>query len=299
MDHNIIADPRYGYLRLDPIPSQEEVDRLYREEFYAENARYFNNSALGIQLEQSAYFNARWQRLFEVYSSFYGDDVSDRSLFDIGFGFAQALIYLKSKGFSASGLESSFEGVEYARENDIAAYHTGIDKLRELDEQSHDLVLILNVLEHLREPANTLADIRENLLKADGMLVVEVPNDFNDFQVVANQEYNLDQWWVLAPNHINYFSHQSLQSLLQQCGYTVVHCEAAFPLEIFLLFGDQYVGNAELGRQCHEKRVNFEMLLRKHGKSNALNAFYKSLAELGLGRSSIVYAKPAELQKPG
>ena len=43
------------------------------------------------------------------------------------------------------------------------------------------------------------------------------------WQVVANEEYKLDEWWVYPPNHINYFSHSTLKRLLEGCGFEVVH----------------------------------------------------------------------------
>ena len=41
---------------------------------------------------------------------------------------------------------------------------------------------------------------------------------------------------------------------------------------MFLLFGDQYVGNPKIGRECHNKRVNFERLMRKYNKEKELKA---------------------------
>ena len=58
---------------------------------------------------------------------------------------------------------------------------------------------------------------------------------------------------------------------------------------MFLLFGDQYVGDSVLGRACHNKRVQFEELMLKHGKKEKLQKFYESLASLDLGRSVCVY----------
>ena len=63
-------------------------------------------------------------------------------------------------------------------------------------------------------------------------------------------------------------------------------------IELFLLFGDVYVKDGELGKKCHNKRVQFENLLRKHNKQDKLSAFYKALADLELGRDIIIYAKP-------
>jgi hypothetical protein len=95
-----------------------------------------------------------------------------------------------------------------------------------------------------------------------------------------------------VPNHINYFSVSSISHLLDICGYDVKYCEASFPLEIFLLMGDVYVGDSELGNKCHQKRIQFEYLMKKHGKTEKLSLFYQALAELNLGRQVIVYASP-------
>jgi hypothetical protein len=77
--------------------------------------------------------------------------------------------------------------------------------------------------------------IREMLLASGGLLVLDVANEFNDFQTVADAEYGLNRWWVCPPNHINYFSADSLSRLLETCGYRVIRREASFPMEMFLL----------------------------------------------------------------
>jgi len=156
------------------------------------------------------------------------------------------------------------------------------------------VVTLLNVLEHLRSPVDTLRNIRELLLKPGGLLVIDVPNEFNDFQMVANEEYGLNEWWVCPPNHINYFSATSLRQVLDLSGYEVRYSEASFPLEMFLLFGDVYIGNGEIGKVCHQKRVRFEYFLRKHGKKEKLTKFYEALADIDLGRQVVVYATPKE-----
>jgi len=152
--------------------------------------------------------------------------------------------------------------------------------------------MLMNVLEHLRDPEQTIRNIKSQLLSQDGLLVIDVPNDFNDFQLVANKEYGLDEWWLAPPRHINYFSHQTLQNILKGCGFEIVHCTSSFPLDLFLLLGDNYVEDGVLGSQCHKKRVNFERLMRKHGKEEKLDAFYDALAEINLGRTISIYATP-------
>jgi hypothetical protein len=79
--------------------------------------------------------------------------------------------------------------------------------------------------------------------------------------------------------------------LLESLGFTIEICEASFPLEMFLLFGDNYVKDGKLGSSCHKKRVNFEQNLRKQGKASTLKNFYRSLAELNLGRQITIFCK--------
>ena len=282
----IIRDPEYGYLRVDPVPSLEEVERYYHEEFYAE-AR-FNDSALEQQRADKEFFDQRWEGIYQRVAAHFGGNAF--SLFDVGFGYAQALRYFRDKGVTVSGLDPAPQGVAYARGEGLDVYQAGIEDFSCVGERRFDVVTLLNVLEHLRHPPQTLRNIADKLLKPGGLLVVDVPNEFNDFQTIANDEFGLGEWWVCPPAHLNYFSCSSLKVLLDKCGYDVHHSEASFPLELFMLLGDVYVGDPALGRACHQKRVMFERLMRKHGKADKLDRLYQALAELDLGRQTLVFA---------
>lgn len=285
--YKIVTDKEYGYLRADPIPTPEELEVYYREEFYS--PKPFNDSSLEVQSEGQEYYNTRWDGMYEKCKSLCKDDKF--SVFDIGFGWAQALLYFEAKGVEVSGLEPSPEGVAYARSKGLDVYEAGIDDFSVTKEKRFDVVMMLNVLEHLSHPHETLKSIQKNLLNPGGIVVIEVPNEFSDFQTAAVAEHNLDEWWVCPPHHLNYFSSSSLKSLLEQCDYEVEHIQGSFPMELFLLMGDVYVGNQELGKKCHNKRVEFEKIMRKHNKTEKLMLFYQALAELDLGRTSLVFAR--------
>lgn len=288
MKYKIMADPEYGYLRAEPTPSREEVERYYQEEFYSE--KRFNDSSLAVQEEEREFFDSRWEAIHRRCAALFGNRAF--SLFDVGFGYAQALQYFRDKGVTVSGLDPAPEGVDYARSRGLDVYQAGIEDFDCVGTRRFDVVTLLNVLEHLRHPPETLRNVCEKLLKPGGLLVVEVPNEFNDFQTAANAELSLGEWWVSPPAHLNYFSTTSLTALLNRCGYQVVHSEASFPLEMFLLMGDVYVGDAAVGKQCHNKRVKFESLLRRQGKGEKLEKFYQALASLDLGRQTLVFATP-------
>ena len=56
------------------------------------------------------------------------------------------------------------------------------------------------------------------------------------------------------------------------------------------MMGEVYVGDGAKGKECHRRRVNFERLMRKHGKDEKLKNFYRSMAELDLGRQVVAWA---------
>jgi 2-polyprenyl-3-methyl-5-hydroxy-6-metoxy-1,4-benzoquinol methylase len=288
--YTIIADPTYGYLRAEPVPTQEEVERYYAEEFYSSEYKKFNDSSLEVQQSEKDFFNSKWLDVYNKCSEYFKNE--SFTIFDVGCGFSQALLFYREKGINVSGLEPSPEGVAYAQSQGLEVYQAGIEDFDCVEGRRFDVVTLMNVLEHLRNPAETLKKIKDNLLSSRGVLIIDVPNEYNDFQMVANAEFSLNNWWECPPNHINYFSATTLGNLLRKCGYQIVDQEAAFPLEMFMLMGEVYVGNPEIGKICHEKRVKFEALMRKHGKNDKLKAFYRALAELDLGRQIMIYATP-------
>ena len=53
-----------------------------------------------------------------------------------------------------------------------------------LSGKKFDIITMLNVLEHLADPVLALRQIKK-LINKDGILVIDVPNDFNDFQTTG------------------------------------------------------------------------------------------------------------------
>ena len=69
MKANIVVDSKYGFSRVEPIPTQEEVEKFYAKEFYESNSAYFNNSALFWQ-EQSDFLMLSGRRSLSRLSCF-------------------------------------------------------------------------------------------------------------------------------------------------------------------------------------------------------------------------------------
>jgi SAM-dependent methyltransferase len=251
-----------------------------------------NDSSVENLESEAEYHKRAFQDLFQILV----DDVSQDGLkgkliADIGSGFGHWLDFLRDNGVSSFGVEPVEEGVTFTREKGLNAFQVGIEELQLSPGGKIDIVTMLNVLEHLRNPLKTLIDLRAGWLVDEGRILIRVPNDFNILQLAANEIHNLNSWWVAPPRHINYFSVESLSHVLDLAGYNVLSVTSTFPLEMFLLMGEVYVGDQVVGKTCHRKRVQFEQSLEAVGQTEFRRRLYSQLANLGIGREIIVLAQ--------
>ena len=91
------------------------------------------------------------------------------------------------------------------------------------------------------------------------------------------------------PDHVNYFTFDSLGRVLESLGLEVVDAIGDFPMEMFLLMGDDYVADRTLGPQCHRRRVAFELGLT----GELRRSIYRNLARAQTGRNCFVFARKA------
>jgi hypothetical protein len=68
-----------------------------------------------------------------------------------------------------------------------------------------------------------------------------------------------------------------------------MHYESSFPIDMFLLMGDNYIGEDAMGRLCHTKRKKMELNLEEAGLNEVKRDLYKCLAKIGLGREICMY----------
>jgi ABC-type dipeptide/oligopeptide/nickel transport system permease subunit len=117
-----------------------------------------------------------------------------------------------------------------------------------------------------------------------------VPNDFNALQRAAAADLGRKPWWIVPPHHLNYFDFDSLGRLLRRVGFILAGRTTTFPMELFLLMGEDYTSDDQLGRALHAKRKRLERALAAAGEAGAIEALYGALAGVGLGRECVVFA---------
>ena len=295
----VAKDPRYGFFRLNPVPNERWLRGFYESKYY----EIIRSGRRGQDLQRllrggaAARQERGWlqKTLYADVRSFLEESIprrgARRKILDIGCGTGDFLEFMRSGGWSVSGLDLSPEAARAARRKGIEVEEQPLEKLlrrRLIREGSYQAVTLFHVLEHLPRPAQMLRAARR-LLAPGGILVVQVPNDFNPLQLSVVNGSRAKPWWVVSPDHINYFSFPSLRTLFQKIGLQPVRAQGDFPMELFLLLGREfdYVGRPEIGRRCHEGRIRFDTSIPEEVRRR----LYGSLAEVGLGRNCLVFGR--------
>ena len=146
---------------------------------------------------------------------------------DIGCGVGHYLSLAKRHFADLCGVEPSVSSALIARQQGFTIIHDFFYEVLRFDSR-FDAISIIEVLEHLEQPVEVLAQAAQ-LLNDNGVLLVEVPNG----QRIVEQRL----YYNLCTDHIQYFSVTSLAAMAQWAGLTVIGVqEAADPnlLEMYV-----------------------------------------------------------------
>ena len=282
-----------GYYRLDPVPTDNELTSFYESRYYHLIRSGGRAPELRRMIEGGA---AKARELQWLRETLYGDvaatlrDIAPaaRQVLDVGAGTGDFVAYMRENSYDAQGIEPALEPSEAARAVGVPI-HTSTLAAWAADPAhaaSVDVVVMLNVLEHVPDPAQTIALCR-TVLRPGGLAVIRVPNDFTEIQQAAQDAIRAKPWWIAVPDHINYFNVASLKAFLAHSGLETI-CETAdFPMELFLLLGEDYVADPALGGVLHEKRVKLELDM----PAPVRRKLYAALAAAGFGRNVLSFSR--------
>lgn len=273
-----------GFKHIVPIPTAEELALVYRHDYYSiEKPLYLKHNE-----EDQEWWNLVYSERYDFFEQNLPPE--RRRILDIGSGPGYFLLCGKKRDWQVLGIEPSVQAAAHSRELGIEIYEDFLTEqtVRQLD--SFDVVYMSEVLEHIPDPTSMLK-LSYSLLNNEGLLCIVVPNDYNPFQSTLRKAYGYSPWWLAPPHHINFFNFDSISHLLTQCGFKIILKEATFPIDIFLLMGENYIGDDVLGRKCHGKRKAFEQGLAKAGLNDLKRQLYRKLADIGIGREILIVGK--------
>ena len=281
------------FIHVIPIPSNQELNLFYNNEFYQKTKpNYIQDNEKEMNYLNST-FDEKLVTIEKLISS------KSKRILDIGSGPGFFLRRAKRRGWDVIGVEPSPLACNYAKEQNIPTIQKFFHEVTPNEIGKFDAIHTFDVLEHVNNPIAVI-EKAYSLLKKNGVIVVEVPNDFNPLQKLAQKTLKKKEWWVTLSSwsknsgniqHLNYFNFSSISDLLKRTGFKIIIKESTFPLELFLLMGQDYIKNPKIGKKIHLGRIQLEKNFEKGNAMQMKKTIYQKLAEVGIGRTAIIYAK--------
>jgi hypothetical protein len=131
------------------------------------------------------------------------------------------------------------------------------------------------------------------------VLVATVPNDFSEVQLQALDKGHIESsFWIAVPDHLSYFSRDSLMSIGAATGWSCERVMADFPIDWFLYHrGSNYVRDRSVGKAAHYARVELENLVARNPDEAVVN-FFAAMADIGMGRDLTAFYRPRGEAQP-
>jgi 2-polyprenyl-3-methyl-5-hydroxy-6-metoxy-1,4-benzoquinol methylase len=138
-------------------------------------------------------------------------------LLDVGCGPGLFLSEAQKNGWSIEGVEVAKWAVEYAKEkmNIVNVNEGGVGALSVMARDSFDVITCFDLIEHLVDPVNFLQELA-CVIKPGGLLLVTTPC-FDSWLSHAMG----GKWFSIMPEHLHYFSENSLRQLFDGVGFKV------------------------------------------------------------------------------
>ncbi len=204
--YDVVVCAGCGFAFADRLPAQIDFDR-----YYAEMSKYEYEQRGG---KESPSDLARFEAIAEEVRPFIPGP--DARILDLGCSTGRLLAILRDKGFpQVSGLDPSPGCAREARELYNVPVFTGSLTKNNLPPGPLDVILMIGVLEHIRDLDPALA-ILHDMLRPGGRILMEVPDatGFADWTDAPFQQFSTE--------HICFFSAVSLNNLMMRGGFRLV-----------------------------------------------------------------------------
>ncbi len=281
---HVINCERCGFSHIVPLPSKADQRKFYAEEFYQKE----RTSYIEASTEDSQWLALGFTDRLNIAEKALPAD-SQKRVLDIGCGPGDFLVAAKDNGWTVTGVEPSPIAASHAASRGVHVINDFFTSELAATMDKYDFIHLSEVLEHIENPIETLV-IAMTLLADGGVLAISVPNDFNPLQQAVVKGRSDAPWWVVPDHHVNYFNFESLEKIVTAQGLVCFERLTNFPMEMFLLMGDDYTADPKLGKICHNKRKSFDLTLAENDAEARIN-LYKALAQAGLGRLAIIFAQ--------
>ncbi len=209
---------------------------------YYQSENYISHSNTKKGMVNQLYHTAR-EWMLKRKRNLIEKEVKGKKVLDVGSGTGYFLNHLKQHGFETLGVEVDEGARQFARDQ----FHLDVRPTEDLAEGrivgTFDAITLWHVLEHLHDPHTYLERIF-NLLEAEGVLIIAVPN----FSSLDAEHYGAEWAAYDVPRHLWHFKPETLERLLSDKG-SQLKKKSRLPLDPFYvdLLSEQYKASGSAG----------------------------------------------------
>lgn len=221
-----------------PLPSPDDLKAFYDNYGTTKTEADF----LSFLIEkESQYFKSIVAEFGRTHSLRLG--VEPSTYLEVGFGNGAGIIAAAQQGFSAFGVEmdptqvtavgqiASARGLRCTL-NEGTVGHLPLDR-------TYDVARASQLIEHLRDPAGFLSDVRDRQ-PVGGLLLLQCPNNIAAFWKVKNLvrvRFNREDFYLSLKKfeHLQGFTARSMRLLLERQGYRVLRIRSYFLRDRYLM----------------------------------------------------------------
>jgi SAM-dependent methyltransferase len=195
---DIVRCARCGHMQLEQMPTDAELGEAYGE------------AASDDYVEEEAGQRETARRALAHIERHTG---GPGAVVDLGCWVGFLLAEARERGWKTLGVEPSEFASGYARER------LGLDVIKgdlmtaPVPEGAWDAVVLGDVIEHLPRPGEALDRIAR-LLRPGGVVYLALPDAGSRVATLLGA-----RWWSVLPTHVQYFTRDSLATLLRRHGY--------------------------------------------------------------------------------
>ncbi len=212
---DLVECTRCGHVYVHPLPQYSEIASLYPNTYYTVNKKsplYLDGAIYEKKLGSDARKLKRSLDGFKI-----------RSIVDVGAGEISRLSKLKEAfggDVEAIAFDIQFEPdiEQQAKQHGVKLVHGNVEtNTNALRDGGHDLIIMRQLLEHLRDPELAVRNLARKLAP-NGLMIIDTPNRGGlDYQLFRHR------YWggYHVPRHFHLFTQKSLCELIERAGLTV------------------------------------------------------------------------------
>lgn len=212
---DVVECVRCGHVYVHPLPPYSEIASIYPNTYYTVNKKS------PLSLDGYIYEKKLGQDARKLRRSV--GEFNIRSILDVGSGEITRLVKLKEafgEGVEATALDIQFDEdiIKGAKGSGIKLVNGNVETdLNALKDNGYDLIIMRQLLEHLRDPQLAVKNLAQKLAPK-GLMIIDTPNRGGlDYSLFRRQHWG----GYHVPRHFHLFRQDSLVKLIENAGLTV------------------------------------------------------------------------------